>query len=157
MSFEKSRSIFLVNEDFYQYYTFPFLETINLAQRMIFFFRIHGYFFLLLCITIDSCACAKGKKMSYWMRMRMPTNQFSLSDVGAGVIEVDYRGLVGVVLFNHLEADFIVKPDDRATQMIIQVIATPEVAEVEDLYATVRREGLLGSTDVSTPKLGRCI
>ena len=74
-----------------------------------------------------------------------------------GVIEVDYRGLVGVVLFNHPEADFIVKPDDRATQMIIQVIATPEVAEVEDLYATVRREGLLGSTDVSTPKLGRCI
>ena len=74
-----------------------------------------------------------------------------------GVIEVDYRGLVGVVLFNHSETDFIVKPDDRATQMIIQVIATPEVAEVEDLYATVRREGLLGSTDVSTQKLCRYI
>ena len=74
--------------------------------------------------------------------MRMPTNKFSLSDVGAGAIDVDYRGLVGIVLFNHLEVDFIV---------------TQEVAEVEDHDATVRREGLLGSTDVSTPKLGRYI
>ncbi|KAM3271610.1 hypothetical protein ACQJBY_042044 [Aegilops geniculata] len=96
------------------------------------------------------------KKILYWM-MRTPTNKFSLSDVGAGVIDVDYRGLVGAVLFNHSEADFIVKPDDYAAQMIVQVIATPEVAEVEDLDATVRREGLLGSTDVSTPKLGRYI
>ena len=70
---------------------------------------------------------------------------------------MDYRGLVGVMLFNHSEADFIVKPDDRATQMIVQVITMQEVAEVEDLDATVRREGLLGSTDVSTPKLGRYI
>jgi hypothetical protein len=27
-------------------------------------------------------------------------------DVGAGVIDEDYTGLVGVVLFNHSEADF---------------------------------------------------
>ena len=61
---------------------------------------------------------------------------------------MDYCGLVGVVLFNHSETDFIVKPGDRVAQMIVQVITTPEVAEVEDLDATVRREGVLGSTDV---------
>uniref|UniRef100_M8BFS2 dUTP diphosphatase n=1 Tax=Aegilops tauschii TaxID=37682 RepID=M8BFS2_AEGTA len=77
--------------------------------------------------------------------------------MGSGVIDVDYRDLVGIVFFNHSEADFSVKPDDRAAQMIVQVIATPEVAEVEDLDATVRREGLLGSTDVSTQKLCRYI
>ncbi|VAH95862.1 unnamed protein product [Triticum turgidum subsp. durum] len=62
-------------------------------------------------------------------------------DVGAGVIDADYRGPVGVVLFNHSEVDFAVKPGDRVAQMIIQVITTPEIAEVEDLDATVRGEG----------------
>jgi dUTP pyrophosphatase len=52
------------------------------------------------------------------------------------------------VLFNHSEVDFAVKPGDRIAQLIIQVIATPEVAEVEDLDATVRGEGGFGSTGV---------
>lgn len=69
-------------------------------------------------------------------------------DVGAGVIDADYRGPVGVVLFNHSDVDFAVKPGDRIAQMIIQVVVTPEVAEVEDLDATVRGEGGFGSTGV---------
>ncbi|EMS62343.1 Deoxyuridine 5'-triphosphate nucleotidohydrolase [Triticum urartu] len=89
-----------------------------------------------------------AQKIPYLIWMRTPTNKFSLSDVGAGVIDVDYCGLVGVVLFNHSETDFIVKPGNRVAQMIVQVITTPEVAEVEDLDATVRREGVLGSTNV---------
>ncbi|XP_052147666.1 deoxyuridine 5'-triphosphate nucleotidohydrolase [Oryza glaberrima] len=69
-------------------------------------------------------------------------------DVGAGVIDADYRGPVGVILFNHSDTDFAVKPGDRIAQMIIEVIVTPEVAEVEDLDATVRGEGGFGSTGV---------
>ncbi|PAN45766.1 hypothetical protein PAHAL_9G140700 [Panicum hallii] len=69
-------------------------------------------------------------------------------DVGAGVIDADYRGPVGVILFNHSDTDFAVKPGDRIAQMIIEVIAAPEVAEVEDLDATVRGEGGFGSTGV---------
>uniref|UniRef100_A0A8R7U165 dUTP diphosphatase n=1 Tax=Triticum urartu TaxID=4572 RepID=A0A8R7U165_TRIUA len=46
---------------------------------------------------------------------------------------------MGVVLFNNSEADFAVKPGDRVIQMIVQVIAMPEVAEVEDLDITVWR------------------
>ena len=56
---------------------------------------------------------------------------------------MDYCGLVGIMLFNHSEADFVVKPGDRAEHMIVQVIATPEVAEVKDLDAIVWREGVL--------------
>uniref|UniRef100_A0A453LWP4 dUTP diphosphatase n=2 Tax=Aegilops tauschii subsp. strangulata TaxID=200361 RepID=A0A453LWP4_AEGTS len=37
---------------------------------------------------------------------------FYFSDVGAGVIDADYHSPVGVVLFNHSEADFAVKPGD---------------------------------------------
>ena len=49
---------------------------------------------------------------------------------------------------NHLETNFIMKPGDCTAQMIIKVIATPEVAEVEDLDVTVRREGVFRPIDV---------
>ena len=69
-------------------------------------------------------------------------------DVGAGVIDADYRGPVGVILFNHLDIDFEVKVGDRIAQLIIEKILTPDVIEVEDLDATVRGEGGFGSTGV---------
>ena len=34
-------------------------------------------------------------------------------DVGAGVVDYDYRGNVGVILFNHGEEDFVVRKGDR--------------------------------------------
>ncbi|XP_044414670.1 deoxyuridine 5'-triphosphate nucleotidohydrolase isoform X2 [Triticum aestivum] len=64
------------------------------------------------------------------------------------VIDTDYDSLVGVVLFNHLEVDFDVKPNDRAARMIVHVITMPDVAEVEDLDAIFWREGGFGSSDV---------
>ncbi|KAM3194733.1 hypothetical protein ACQJBY_071022 [Aegilops geniculata] len=64
------------------------------------------------------------------------------------VIDAEYRYPVGIVFFNHSEVDFVVKPGNCIAQMIIQVIVTPEVAEVEDLDTTVRGEGGFGSTGV---------
>nr|GMD48002.1 deoxyuridine 5'-triphosphate nucleotidohydrolase [Ipomoea batatas] len=69
-------------------------------------------------------------------------------DVGAGVIDADYRGAVGVILFNHSDVDFQVKVGDRIAQLIIQNIVTPEVEEVDDLDSTVRGSGGFGSTGV---------
>jgi len=69
-------------------------------------------------------------------------------DVGAGVIDADYRGPVGVILFNHADVDFEVKAGDRIAQLIIEKIMTPDVMEVEDLDSTVRGEGGFGSTGV---------
>lgn len=69
-------------------------------------------------------------------------------DVGAGVIDADYRGPVGVILFNHSDVDFEVKAGDRIAQLIIEKIVTPEVVEVNDLDATVRGAGGFGSTGV---------
>ncbi|KAI5012913.1 hypothetical protein ZWY2020_025179 [Hordeum vulgare] len=46
-------------------------------------------------------------------------------------------GPVGIALFNLSEADFVVRPGDRVVQMIVHVIATPEVTEVNDLDATL--------------------
>ncbi|GLU04421.1 hypothetical protein SLE2022_215710 [Rubroshorea leprosula] len=69
-------------------------------------------------------------------------------DVGAGVIDADYRGPVGVILFNHSDVDFEVKAGDRIAQLIIEKIMTPDVVEVEDLDSTVRGAGGFGSTGV---------
>jgi len=70
---------------------------------------------------------------------------------GAGVIDADYRGNVGVILFNHGDADFHVKQGDRVAQLILERIALAEVEEVpegQDLDATARGEGGFGSTGV---------
>lgn len=62
-------------------------------------------------------------------------------DVGAGVIDEDYRGNVGVILFNHSDVDFTVKAGDRVAQLILERIAIADVEEVQ---------GELPSTSEST-------
>lgn len=52
-------------------------------------------------------------------------------DVGAGVIDSDYRGLLGVLLFNFGSEDFSIKVGDRIAQMVLERIETPEVEVVE--------------------------
>ena len=70
-------------------------------------------------------------------------------DVGAGVVDSDYRGEVGVVLFNHGDQDFEVKMGDRIAQLILEKIDTPKVEEVQALEESVRGSGGFGSTGVN--------
>lgn len=51
--------------------------------------------------------------------------------VVAGVIDEDYRGNVGVLLFNHSDTDFQVNPGDRVAQLICEKISYPELKELE--------------------------
>jgi len=67
-------------------------------------------------------------------------------DVGAGVIDQDYTGNVGVVLFNHAAIDFEIKKGDRIAQLICEKIEYPEIEEVSSLNSTERGEGGFGST-----------
>ncbi|CAL8143259.1 unnamed protein product [Orchesella dallaii] len=71
-------------------------------------------------------------------------------DVGAGVIDQDYRGNVGVILFNHGDEDFKIAEGDRVAQLICEKIEYPEIQEVESLDETERGEGGFGSTGVKT-------
>ncbi|ELR14269.1 deoxyuridine 5'-triphosphate nucleotidohydrolase [Acanthamoeba castellanii str. Neff] len=71
-------------------------------------------------------------------------------DVGAGVIDADYRGHVKVCLFNHADADFTIQQGDKIAQLIVERISLPDVEEVDDIDATVRGEGGFGSTGVSS-------
>jgi dUTP pyrophosphatase len=67
-------------------------------------------------------------------------------DVGAGVIDSDYTGNVGVVLFNHSKTDYEIKKGDRIAQLIIEKIMVPEIVIVVSLSETERGHGGYGST-----------
>ena len=71
-------------------------------------------------------------------------------DVGAGVIDADYTGNIGVILFNHTDTDFKVEPGMRIAQLILEKIYMLDVEEVEDLDATERGAGGFGSTGVQS-------
>ncbi|KAI8902070.1 dUTPase-like protein [Globomyces pollinis-pini] len=67
-------------------------------------------------------------------------------DVGAGVVDCDYRGPLGVVLFNFSDVDYQIKRGDRIAQLVVEQIATPDIVEVQDLDDTARGAGGFGST-----------
>jgi len=72
-------------------------------------------------------------------------------DVGAGVVDADYRGPVGVILFNlDSKNTFEVKKGDRIAQLILEKISMAAIEEVNDLDETVRGAGGFGSTGVAT-------
>ena len=48
-------------------------------------------------------------------------------DMGAGVMDSDYRGEIGVVLFNHSAMDFSVQVGDKIAQLILEKIKTPAI------------------------------
>lgn len=67
-------------------------------------------------------------------------------DVGAGVIDADYRGNVMVLLLNFGSEAFHVKIGDRIAQLILEKIAAVDAFEVPSLDDTVRGIGGFGST-----------
>lgn len=71
-------------------------------------------------------------------------------DVGAGVVDSDYRGEVGVVLFNHGPEDFTVEASDRIAQLVVERVDTCDCEEVESLEETARGAGGFGSTGIAS-------
>ena len=64
-------------------------------------------------------------------------------------MDFDYRGNVGVILFNFSDTDYSIEEGDRIAQLILERILTPEVIEVESLEDTERGAGGYGSTGVA--------
>ncbi|CDO93952.1 unnamed protein product [Kluyveromyces dobzhanskii CBS 2104] len=66
---------------------------------------------------------------------------------GAGVVDRDYTGEVGIVLFNHSDKDFQINKGDRVAQLILErIVEDAEVLVVESLEDTARGAGGFGST-----------
>lgn len=67
-------------------------------------------------------------------------------DVGAGVIDPDFRGNVGVVLFNFRNEPFHISRGDRIAQLICEKAEFPTLEIVDSLEETGRGSGGFGST-----------
>ena len=67
------------------------------------------------------------------------------------MVDADYRGNVGVILFNFGSADFEVAAGDRVAQLILEKICMAEIEDVGDaeLPDTVRGAGGFGSTGLA--------
>ena len=70
------------------------------------------------------------------------------TDVGAGVIDIDYIGNVKFVMFNHNDQDIEVLPGDYIAQFILTKFEVPETVEVQSLQPTRRGAGGFGSTSI---------
>ena len=57
-------------------------------------------------------------------------------NVGAGVVDSDYRGNISVILFNHNDEVFEYKKGDRVAQLIIEKIALLDIEEIKELDKT---------------------
>ena len=79
-----------------------------------------------------------------------PRSGLSVSeiDVGAGVVDSDYRGELKVLLINNSTNDFHVDKGDRIAQLVIERIYTDDLVVVsqEELEDSNRGEGGFGST-----------
>jgi len=67
-------------------------------------------------------------------------------DTGAGVIDADYRNVIGVLLFNHTNHLYPICIGDRIAQILIQPVVMCEPVAVSALDNTDRGESGFGST-----------
>lgn len=66
-----------------------------------------------------------------------------------GTIDADYRGEVGIILFNFSAQDFVIQRGERIAQLVLNKVEQMHWAAVEraeDLPASVRGEGGFGHT-----------
>jgi len=71
-------------------------------------------------------------------------------DVLAGVIDADYRGEIGCLLYNAGDEIIDLPAQTKICQLIIEKIITPDAIWVESLAETSRGSGGFGSTDGSS-------
>ena len=66
--------------------------------------------------------------------------------VGGGVIDRDFRGNVGVLIYNHSDTSFIITQGERIAQLICEKISYPTIEEVQSLDITELGADGFGST-----------
>ena len=67
-----------------------------------------------------------------------------------GTIDSDYRGEISVLLINHSNQNFLIKPGLRIAQLVIAPIIRAEFSVVKFLPQSSRGEGGFGSTGMES-------
>ena len=110
--------------------------------------------------SIESCVILPGKRavVATGLSFELPPGVYGRIaprsglavkhgiQVGAGVVDSDYRGEVKVVLFNHDINPYVIKQGYRIAQLILERCETPDVEEIVESTETNRGEGGFGST-----------
>ena len=68
------------------------------------------------------------------------------ADIGAGVIDADYRGEIKVLVFNHKPDTLVIRKGDWVAQLILEKISQPQLVEMATLNPTARGDNGFGST-----------
>jgi dUTP pyrophosphatase len=68
-------------------------------------------------------------------------------DIGAGVIDPDYRGEVKALVVNNGETDYKISKQDRIAQVVVEKAVVPKIEEVKELGKIERDEKGFGSTN----------
>ena len=88
---------------------------------------------------------------NYYLRIA-PRSGLSVKnniDIGAGVVDYDYRGELFVCFINNGNSDYSINKGDRIAQAILEKINRFDIIqEVNNLESTNRGEGGFGSTGV---------
>ena len=72
-------------------------------------------------------------------------------DIGAGVVDCDYRGEIKVCFINNSDKDYVISHGDRIAQGILEKIKRFNLIElVDELDETKRGEGGFGSTGIGS-------
>ena len=67
-------------------------------------------------------------------------------DIGAGVIDQDYRGNLKVLLINNGTTRYEVREGERVAQLLVKPILNPTIEMVEELTESTRGDRGFGST-----------
>ena len=65
-----------------------------------------------------------------------------------GTVDADYRGEIGVILFNTTDELFMIEEGDRIAQLVINKVEQLNWVEVDELDETERGDGGFGHTKV---------
>jgi dUTP pyrophosphatase len=88
---------------------------------------------------------------NYYMRIA-PRSGLSVKnsiDIGAGVIDYDYRGEIKICFINNSDIDYNIKHGDRIAQGILEkIIRFTSIEDVEELGTTNRGNSGFGSSGV---------
>ena len=75
-------------------------------------------------------------------------------DIGAGVVDSDYRGPIKALLINNSNMPFQVNVGDRMAQLILERIENPKFIQVNELPETEQACKGFGSTGINSADLG---
>jgi dUTP pyrophosphatase len=67
---------------------------------------------------------------------------------GPGTIDADYRGEIGIILFNFSDTPFVIRRGDRIAQLVFAKLEKAAFVPVETLSGTARGAGGFGHTGV---------